>query len=80
VLYDLWNRATAKWRGILVYVLLQAVTRFVTGVIALEADTHWWKLYAALVSVGISLFCLTEMWRLLSTDSEGDENWPPLWS
>lgn len=80
MLFDIWNRATAKWRGIVVYALLQAATRFVTSVISYKADTAGWKLYAAGVSIAVSLFTITRMWQLLTADAEGDEEWPPIWS
>lgn len=80
MIHDLWDRAQAKWRGILVYSLLHAVTRFVTAFIHIRAETHGLKLYALLVSLAIGLFCLTQLWQLLTTDRDGDEDWPPIWS
>lgn len=78
--YEIWTRATTKWRGILVYVLLQAAMRFVTGVILLEEPTRGLRLFAALAGLATSIYCFASIWRLLLSDHPGDENWPPLWS
>jgi len=77
---DLWGRATAKWRGIVVYALLQAITRFVTAVIFHGTAVPGLKLFASLVSLGTSLFCVISIYLLLTSDRDGDEAWPPIWS
>lgn len=78
--YDIWARATSKWRGIVVYVLLQAAMRFVTQVIIMEAPSRGYHLYASLAGLATSIYCLISLGRLLLRDEPGDENWPPLWS
>lgn len=78
--FEIWARATAKWRGIVVYVLLQAAMRVVTSWIYLEAPTQGWRLYASLAGLATSIYCVSRMWRLLMADEPGDEDWPPLWS
>lgn len=80
MLYDIWARAQAKWRGIVVYSLLQAVTRFITAVIYHQSGSPGLQLYASVVSLATNLFCVFSLWRLLTADSEGDESWPPIWS
>lgn len=80
MLFDLWTRAQAKWRGLLVYSLLQATTRFVTSVIYHEAETSGLRLYSSCVALATTVFCLTQLWLLLTTDRDGDEAWPPIWS
>jgi len=77
---EIWARALAKWRGILVYALLQAVTRFVTAYIYHEAAVPGLRLYASLASLATSIFCFLQIWNLLTADQDGDEAWPPLWS
>lgn len=80
MLYDIWARAQAKWRGIVVYTLLQAVMRFVTNVIYYHTESSGWQLYASLVSLCTSMFCVWSLWQLLTEDQEGDQTWPPIWS
>ena len=77
---EIWARATAKWRGILVYVLLQASMRFVTAVILMQDPERGLRLFASLAGLATSIYCFTMMWRLLLSDHPGDESWPPLWS
>ncbi len=80
MLNDIWARAQVKWRGIVVYALLQAVTRFVTSVIYHQAEAPSLQLYASVVSAATGIFCVWSTWRLLTTDQDGDEAWPPIWS
>lgn len=77
--YDIWDRVQSKWRGLLVYVLLEAVMRLVTTFIQQRAETPGLRLYAVVVSVGTAIFCLVQEWRLLMKDEEGDDTWPPIW-
>jgi hypothetical protein len=77
---EIWARATAKWRGILVYSLLQACMRFTTTLIYQSAHTPGLRMYASLAGLATSLYTLVRTWQLLMTDTEGDENWPPIWS
>lgn len=78
--FDIFVRMTSKWRGILVYSLLQAITHAVTRVIFYEADDHRLRVFANLVSIATTLFCMINTVLLLLKDREGDEQWPPLWS
>jgi hypothetical protein len=78
--FDIWMRATAKWRGIVTYALLQAAMRFVTSYIFVAAESPGLKLYASLAGLFTSIFCLTQTWLLLTRDRPGDEGWPPLWA
>ncbi|HYF91457.1 MAG TPA: hypothetical protein VD969_04345 [Symbiobacteriaceae bacterium] len=78
--YEIWARATAKWRGVLTYIVLQAAMHFVTSVILMSADTQGLRLYASLADLATSVYCLIRMGQLLLTDAPGDEDWPPLWS
>lgn len=80
VAFEIWARATAKWRGMLVYILLQATMRFVTSVILMQEPTQGLRLYATLAGVATSIYCMVRMWTLMLKDEPGDENWPPLWS
>ncbi len=80
MLLDIWARATAKWRGILVYAVLHACNRFVNTYIMTVADTPGIRLYGALACAATSLFCLVQILLLLTTDRPGDEAWPPIWS
>lgn len=80
VAMEIWARATAKWRGIVVFVLLQAAMRFVTAYIHMEAPTQGLRLYASIAGLATSIYCFSSLWRLLLADHPGDENWPPLWS
>ncbi|MFZ5824253.1 MAG: hypothetical protein ACOY94_07995 [Bacillota bacterium] len=77
--FEIFMRAQAKWRGILVYILLQSVTHFVTRVIFYEAGDPRLRLFANLVSVATTVFCFVNIVRLVTRDSEGDEEWPRLW-
>lgn len=77
--FDIWARATAKWRGILVYILLQAVTDAVTKVIRFESEEPRIRLFASLVAIATTVFCLVNTILLLVRDRDGDEDWPPLW-
>lgn len=77
--FDIFVRVQTKWRGLLVFALLQAFTHFVTRVIFFEADDARLKLFANLVSIGTTLYCLINTALLLLRDREGDEKWPPLW-
>lgn len=77
--YDLIARIQAKWRGLLVYVLLQGMTHFVTRVIFFEAHEPQLKIYANLVSIATTLYCFIKATVLLLQDREGDDQWPPLW-
>jgi hypothetical protein len=77
--FDIWQRAQAKWRGLLVYVLLEAVMRVVTTFIQQRAESSGLLLYAAAVSIATAIFCLVQEYRLLMTDQEGDDAWPPIW-
>lgn len=78
--FEIWARATTKWRGILVYILLQASMRFVTGVILMQGPSQGLRLFASLAGLATSIYCMVRMWTLLLRDEAGDENWPPLWS
>lgn len=80
VAFDIWARATAKWRGLLVYTALSMAMRIVTALIFAGDPTLGIRLFAAAASVATTVFCLTQTWRLLMSDSDGDEEWPPLWS
>lgn len=77
--FDIFMRVQAKWRGILVYSLLQAVTHFVTQVIYYGAAEPRLRLFANLVSLATTIYCLINTAALLMRDREGDEQWPPLW-
>lgn len=77
---EIWARATAKWRGILVYSLLQACMRFTTELIYRTAPTPGLRMYASLAGLATSIYTLIHLWKLLMTDEEGDANWPPIWS
>lgn len=80
VAMDIWARATAKWRGMLVYVLLQASMRVVTSYILAHDPERGIHLFASLAGLSTTIYCLVMQWRLLMSDHDGDENWPPLWS
>lgn len=78
--FDLWARAQSKWRGILVYTALQAAMRFVSAFIYGRAlHVPGLQLYASVVQLATSVFCFTQILRLLTTDEDGDEAWPSLW-
>ncbi|MFZ5817194.1 MAG: hypothetical protein ACOY93_18180 [Bacillota bacterium] len=76
---DLALRMMAKWRGFLVFTLLNAVTDVVTGIIRLETTDPRLHLFARGVAVVTALYCLINTALLLFCDREGDEGWPPLW-
>ena len=78
--HDIWARAQAKWRGIVVYTVLQAAMRFVTALINAQSPTAIVKLYASLALLATTVFTLVQMYRLLTRDEPGDEAWPPIWS
>lgn len=78
--FEIWARATTKWRGILVYILLQAAMRFVTAVILMQGPSQGLRIFASLAGLATSIYCMVRMWTLLLKDEDGDENWPPLWS
>ena len=78
--YEIWARAQAKWRAIVVFALLQAGMRFVSGLIFTQSPSAPVRLYASLALLATSTFCVVQMWRLLTRDEPGDESWPPLWS
>lgn len=77
--FDIFLRIQAKWRGLLVFYLLQAVTNFVTRVIYYEADDARLRLFANLVAIATSLYCFINNALLLLRDREGDDKWPALW-
>lgn len=54
--------------------------RIVTGVILLQDPERGYRLFASLAGLATSIYCLVMMWRLLMSDHDGDEEWPPLWS
>lgn len=78
--YEIWARAQAKWRGIVVFALLQAAMRFVSALIFAQSPSAGVQLYASLALAATSTFCVVQMWRLLTRDEAGDESWPALWS
>jgi hypothetical protein len=78
--FDIWARAQLKWRGILVYTLLQAITRFVTQFIYTQSTHPALQLYASLVLLATTCFCLHRFYQLLTLDRDGDDAWPPIWS
>lgn len=77
--FDIFARVQAKWRGLMVYMLLQAITHFVTRVIHFEAEDARIRLWANLVSIATTLYCFINTALLLLRDREGDEQWPNLW-
>jgi hypothetical protein len=77
--FDIFVRVQTKWRGLLVYTLLQAFTHFVTRVVYYEADDPRLRIFANLVSIATTLYCFSNTVLLLFKDREGDEAWPPLW-
>lgn len=78
--FELWARATAKWRGLLVYTALSTAMRIVAALIFSQDPTLGIRLFVAAASVATTLFCLIQTWQLLMSDNPGDEDWPPLWS
>lgn len=78
--YDIWARATSKWRAMLVYVGLNAAMRFVTALIYTQSPSPGIRFFASVASAATGIFCLVQMWRLLTQDQDGDEAWPPIWS
>lgn len=78
--FDIWERARSKWRGLLVYALLNAAMRFATELIMHGTSSRGLRLYASLAAVAVGVYCLVQQWRLLTADQPGDETWPPLWS
>lgn len=77
--FDIFVRVQAKWRGLLVYMLLQAFTHLATRLIIYKTPDSQVQLVANLVSLVTTLYCLINTSMLLFRDQDGDENWPPLW-
>lgn len=79
--FSLWARAQSKWRAILVYTVLQTIMRFVSTYIYHEAATSpGLQLFSSLALAATSTYCLVQITLLLTTDRDGDESWPPVWS
>lgn len=78
--FDIWARAQAKWRGILVYALLQLSMRLATAFILAAEPAPVIRVYANLANAAMGIFCLVNIWQLIMQDREGDQSWPPLWS
>lgn len=79
--FSLWARAQAKWRAILVYTALQTVMRFVTTYIYHEAAASpGLRLFASVALAATSIYCLVQTTLLLTSDRDGDDSWPPVWS
>lgn len=80
MLFEIWARAQAKWRGILVYALLNIAARLVTDYIYHQSNSKGLRIFAALAGLATAIFCLVQTWRLLTKDIDGDQDWPPLWA
>jgi hypothetical protein len=78
--FDIWLRAQAKWRGVVVYTLLEAVSRAVTDYIYQAAGSRELRLYALIAGLATTIFCLTQTVLLLMKDRDGDDAWPSIWS
>ncbi|HYG58997.1 MAG TPA: hypothetical protein VD902_13135 [Symbiobacteriaceae bacterium] len=78
--HDIWARAQAKWRGILVFALLQLSMRVATAFILAAEPAPGIRIYANLANAALGIYCLLSIWRLIMSDQEGDEAWPQLWS
>jgi hypothetical protein len=78
--FEIWSRAQAKWRGILVYVGLQVAMRLVTALIYDGTSSAGLRVFASLAGAATGIYCVLQMWNLLLSDQPGDESWPPLWS
>lgn len=80
MLHALWERFMLKWRGLLVYFLLDACSGPVYTALAGQAPTDGLRIFAHLASVATAIYCFSHEVLLLTTDRPGDEKWPPLWS
>lgn len=80
MMHEIWARAQAKWRGILVYTLLNGMTRFVTDYIYYQSGSQGLRMYAALAGLATAIFCLVQTWQLVMEDKDGDQTWPTLWA
>jgi|GEM_PF-2104832 len=77
--FDLLLRMRAKWRGLLVFYLLNAGVDMLTQIIRLASSDPTIHVAARLVAVVTALFCLYNNAMLLFTDHEGDDRWPQFW-
>lgn len=80
MLFDIWARAVSKWRGLLVFVLLNTASRMVTIVIQFRTDDPRILLYSSLISIAIGIYCIVQLILLLTRDREGDQDWPTIWA
>lgn len=78
--FELVARVMLKWRPLLVFLLLNTAGRMVGLYIRYQADTPGVRLYGSMVSIAIGIYCLMQIWRLITRDREGDEKWPALWA
>jgi hypothetical protein len=80
MLFDIWARAVSKWRGLLVFILLNTASRMVAIVIQHRTDDSRVLLYSSLISMAIGMYCIVQLVLLLTRDREGDQDWPPIWA
>ncbi len=77
--FDLLLRMQTKWRGLLVFFLLNIGVDALTQILRLYSSSAQMHLGSRLVAIVTALFCLYNTARLLFTDQEGDEGWPRFW-